>query len=383
MTIFKTYLKLLNKNKFLVILYTVILIVFGGMNMKTKDNNISFQAVKPDIVIINNDKEVGITKDLINYIKQNSNVVDIENDEDKINDALFYRETNYVIYIPKNYNEEFMKNNNPEIKIKSSGDYQASYAEMILERYIEVANIYNKKIDNQEELINKIHETLDKQTIIEITSKLDTDSLNGVEFYFNFESYSILACLLFVICTILSSFNNEKIRKKNIISSTNYKTLNRTLLLSNCLYSLLIWIIYLIMSFVLLGKIMFTTHGIIFIINSLIFTICATTIAVLIGTLVTKKEVISGIANVIALGSSFLCGAFVPLEYLPKSVINIAHMLPTYWYVKNNELTTKLETININTLKPVFINWGILIIFIIVFIIITNLISKRKQKLGR
>ena len=383
MTIFKTYLKLLNKNKFLVILYTVILIVFGGMNMKTKDNNINFQAVKPDIVIINNDKEVGITKDLINYIKQNSNVVDIENDEDKINDALFYRETNYVIYIPKNYNEEFMKNNNPEIKIKSSGDYQASYAEMILERYIEVANTYNKKIDNQEELINKIHETLDKQTIIEITSKLDTDSLNGVEFYFNFESYSILACLLFVICMILSSFNCEKIRKKNIISSTNYKSINRTLLLSNCLYALILWAIYLIMSIILLGNIMLTSHGIIFMINSLIFTICATTIAVLIGTLVNKKEAISGIVNVIALGSSFLCGAFVPLEYLPKSVINIAHMLPTYWYIKNNEITKKLETININTLKPVFINWGILIIFIIVFIIITNLISKRKQKLDR
>ena len=140
MTIFKTYLKLLNKNKFLVIMYTVILITFGGMNMKTKDNNISFQAVKPDIVIINNDKEVGITKDLINYIKDNSKVVDIENNEDKINDALFYREVNYVIYIPEKYNEDFMNKKNPEIKIKSSGDYQASYAEMILERYIEVAN---------------------------------------------------------------------------------------------------------------------------------------------------------------------------------------------------------------------------------------------------
>ena len=383
MTIFKAYLKLLNKNKFLVIMYTVILVTFGGMNMKTKDNNISFQAEKPDVVIINSDKEEGITKDLINYIKENTETKAIENDEDKISDALFYREINYVIYIPENYNENFMNKKNPEIKIKSSGDYQASYAEMILERYVEVANAYNKKIDNEEELINKIHETLDKKTTVEITTKLDTDALNGVSFYFNFESYSILACLLFVICTILSTFNNEKIRMKNIISSTNYKTLNRTLLLSNCLYSLLIWLIYLIMSFVLLGNIMFTTHGIIFMINSLIFTICATTIAVLIGTIVTKKEAISGIVNVVALGSSFLCGAFVPLEYLPKTVINIAHILPTYWYVQNNELTTKLETVNISTLKPLFINWGILIIFIILFIITTNIISKRKQKLDR
>ena len=383
MTIFKTFLKILNKNKFIVILYTIILLIFGGMNMKTKDNNVNFQAVKPDIVIINKDSEEGITKDLINYIKENSNIIEIEESEEKINDALFYRETNYVIYIPENYNKDFINQKNPEIKIKSSGDYKASYAEMILKRYIETANTYNKTIKNEDELIKKIHETLQVKTTVEITSSLDVDALYGVSFYYNFESYSILACLIYVICLILSTFNNEKIRKKNIISSTNYKKINRTLLLSNCLYSFVVWLFYTIMSFILVGNIMFTTHGIIFIINSFIFTICSTTLAFLIGTIITKKDAISGIVNVVALGSSFLCGAFVPIEYLPETVLKIAHILPTYWYIQNNEITRKLEKINIDTLKPIFTNWIVIVIFIIVFIILTNIISKRKQKLDR
>jgi len=383
MTIFKTFLKILNKNKFIVILYTIILLIFGGMNMKTKDNNVNFKAVKPDIVIINKDSEEGITKDLINYIKENSNIIEIEESEEKINDALFYRETNYVIYIPENYNKDFINQKNPEIKIKSSGDYQASYAEMILKRYIEIANTYNKTIKDENELIKKIHETLQVKTTVEITSSLDIDALYGVSFYYNFESYSILACLIYVICLILSTFNNEKIRKKNIISSTNYKKINRTLLLSNCLYSFVVWLFYTIMSFILVGNIMFTTHGIIFIINSFIFTICSTTLAFLIGTIITKKDGISGIVNVVALGSSFLCGAFVPIEYLPETVLKIAHILPTYWYIQNNEITRKLEKINIDTLKPIFTNWIVIIIFIIVFIILTNIISKRKQKLDR
>lgn len=383
MTIFKTFLKILNKNKFIIILYTVILLVFAGSNMKTQDNNISFQAVKPNISIINEDKEEGITKDLINYIKENSDIVNIENNEEKINDALFYRETNYVIYIPKDYNKNFINKENPEIKIKSSGDYQASYAEMILKRYIEIANTYNKEIDNEEELINKIHETLDKKTTVEITSKLDGESLNKVTFYYNFESYSISASLIYVICLILSTFNDEKIRKKNIISSTNYKTINKTLLLSNCTYSLTTWLFYLIMSFIILGNIMFTSHGIIFIINSLLFTICATTMAFLIGTIVTKKEAINGIVNIVALGSSFLCGVFVPSTYLPKTVLNIGHIFPTYWYVKSNELVTTLEKINIETLKPIFNNWMVILLFTIVFIVLTNIVSKRKQKIDR
>ena len=376
MTIFKTFLKILNKNKFIIILYTAILILFGGINLQTQENSMSFNAVKPDIVIINEDKEIGITKDLIDYLKEKTNVKEI-NKED-IDDALFYREVNYVIYIPKNYNIDYKKN--PEIKIKSTNDYQASYAEMILKRYIQTLQAYS---NIEENIIEKIHETLEKETTVEITSKLETDKLEQAAFYYDFESYSILACVIYIICMVLSVFNEEKIRKKNIISSTKYKTINRKLLLSNCIYSLTVWLFYLIMSIILIGNIMLTGHGIILMINSLIFTICATTLAFLIGVILTKKEAISGIVNVIALGSSFLCGAFVPVEYLPASVLKIAHIFPTYWYIQTNEITKTLETININTLNPIIKNWVALIIFTTIFIILTNIISKRKQKLGR
>ena len=41
MTVFKAFLKILNKNKYIVILYTVFLIGFGGFNTKTNENNTS------------------------------------------------------------------------------------------------------------------------------------------------------------------------------------------------------------------------------------------------------------------------------------------------------------------------------------------------------
>ena len=150
MTVFKTFLKILNKNKFIIILYTLFLIFFGGFNMQTSESNINFVASKPDIMIVNYDEEKGITKDLIKYIEENSNVVDLKNNEDAINDALFYRDVNYVIYIPKNYNKDFMDGKNPEIEMKSTGDYQSSFAEMLLSRYIKVANIYQKSIKSEE-----------------------------------------------------------------------------------------------------------------------------------------------------------------------------------------------------------------------------------------
>ena len=105
MTVFKTFLKVLNKCKMPVILFTVILIFFAAFNMQTNEMSTSFVSSKPDILIINNDEEIGVTKNLIEYIKNNSNIIEVENTEEARNDALFYRDLNYIIYIPENYRE--------------------------------------------------------------------------------------------------------------------------------------------------------------------------------------------------------------------------------------------------------------------------------------
>lgn len=382
MTVFKTFLKILNKNKFIVILYSVFLICFGGFYTQTSENNTNFVASKPDVFIINYDEEIGITKDLIKYISNNSNIIKLKENEEVINDALFYRDINYIVYIPKNYNNDFMAGKNPELNIKSTGDYQASLAEMMLSRYIKVANIYQKSIDNEDELINKINETLSKQSEVKITSKLDTNSLTKATFYYNFASYSILACLVYVICLIIASFKDINIQKRTIISSTDYKKINRQLLISNSLFSIILWGIYAILSFILVGNIMFSAHGIIFLINSFLFTICATTIALFIGNLVSNKNAINGIVNVVALGSSFLCGAFVPMEWLPENVLNFSRILPSYYYISTNESIKSLEYMNIASLKPISINMLVILGFSLLFIFLTNIISKRKQKIG-
>lgn len=382
MTVFKAFLKIINKNKFIILLYTIILLIFGCFNMKSQEQSLNFTASKPNILIINEDEATPITESFIQYISDNSNRIEMENEDEKIDDALFYREVNYVIYIPKNYSAYFLQGLEPELKVKSSGDYQASLAEMIVERYIKIANIYRKNNYSDIELIQKIKETLEKETSVEITSALDTNALEKATFYFNFESYSLLACLIYVICLILSAFNNENIKKRTIISSCNYKKNNRILLFSNCLYAIIIWLFYLILAFFLIGNIMFTRHGLVYAINSFLFTFCATTLAFCIGSLIQNKDAITGIVNVFSLGSSFLCGAFVPLQWLPDSVLKIAHLLPTYYYIKTNESLTSLEVWNTKTITPLLINMSIIIAFSIFFIILTNRITKKKRKIG-
>lgn len=382
MIVFKTYLRVVKKCLVPIILYTSMLILFSSINTNNSNNELSFTAEKPDILIINNDKDSKISKHLEDYITKNSNIIDIENTEEKINDAIFYRDVNYIIYIPKNYGKDFLSNKNPLVEVKSTGDYQSSLASLLLERYLLSANAYLEDNITEEDLINKIDETLENKTEVELTTKLDTTGLSKATSYYNFSNYCLLGGSIYVICLILSSFQNINIRKRTIISSMNDKKYNIYLLISNSIFAFILWLLYVIISFIIVGKVMFSIHGLLYIINSFIFCLCSLTIAFLIGNLMNNKEAINGLVNVIALGSSFLCGSFVPVEFLPDPVLKVAHILPSYWFINSNNLIKTIEVINKDSLTPFITNSIILIIFSFIFIILSIIIFKHKRKIG-
>lgn len=382
MIVFNAFFKVVKKYIGVIILYTVMLISFGSINYATNNEDMTFSNRLPDILIINNDEEVGLTKNLINYLKENANVLDIENNEEKINDAIFFREVNYVIYIPKNYRVDTLNKLNPTLDIKSANDYDSAYTSMLLTRYLNVQNTYLKYTNNENELINSINNNLSYKTNIEITSKLDTSKLTKTSRFFNFASYSIMAVIIYIICLVISSFNKDVVKKRTIISSMNYKKYNKYILLSSFIYSSIIWILYIILSFIIIGSSMFSLRGLIYILNTFIFSFVALTLALLISNLIKSKGAISGIVNVIALGQAFLCGAFIPSEFLGENIIKYSKILPAYWYNNSNDLLSTIEVINTVNLKPILINMIVLIIFAIIFIVINNIVSKRRQIIG-
>lgn len=380
MTVFKTFFRIVNKLKPTIILYTALLIIFGAVNMKTSDNNINFVNSKPDILIINQDVNKGLTKNLIDYMKKNSNIVKVENNEDKINDSLFYREVSYVIYIPKDYRKNVLLGKNPKLDIKKTDEYDAHLSEMMLKRYIKIQNIYNEEAGSEDELITLINDNINDDVNVKITSKVDTSKTYNIAYYFNFASYSILAIIIYIICLVLCSFKEESISKRINISSINYKSHNNKILLASIIFSSIVWLLFVIIGVTIVGDIMFSLRGLISIINSFIFTFCALTLSILISSLTNNKNAISGIVNVIALGSAFLCGAFVPAEYLPSSVINFAHILPAYYYINSNDLLKNIDVINISSMHPIIINMIIIIMFSILFIILNNVVTRKKRK---
>ena len=380
MTVFKTFWKIVNKYKGTIILYTVMLISFGGINLASNDTTTTFTSTLPNIAIVNNDQKSVLTNNLINYLSENSKVVDIENDEEKINDALFYRDVSYVVYIPKNYTNDVLKGMNPTIDIKSTNDYTSSLEEMMLTDYLNLQNTYLKLTTDQTKLTNYINDTLKDKSKVVLTSKVDTKSLSKVSRFFNFASYSILAVVIFIITLVLTSFKEKTVNKRIVVSSMNYKKHSGLILKSSLLYALIVWVLFSLLAIILLGKSLLNIRGLLLLLNTLIFTLQALTFALLISSLVNNKDAIGGIVNVVALGSAFLCGAFIPSMYLPEKVVSISHIFPAYYYNNSNDLVTSLEVINLTTLKPFITNIMMMLVFMLVFIVLNNFVIKNKRK---
>lgn len=379
MIVFNTFWRIIKKYKGTILLYTVMLIMFGGINLTSNSTNDMFTPTKPNIFIVNKDSNMGLTKNLINYLKKNTNVVSLEDDEEKINDALFYRDISYVIYIPKNYSKDVLDKKNVTLDIKSSKDYTSSLTEMMLDKYLNVQSNLVNITNNQDELVNMINNTLDINSEVVVNSKIDNSYLNRVSRYFNFGSYSLLAVIIFIVTLVINSFKENTINKRIIVSSFNYKKHNSLLMLSSFVYSLIVWVLFSLLSVILLGKDMISLRGILYFVNTFMFIMPTLSFGILISTLVNNKDSIGGIVNVVGLGSAFLCGAFIPTEYLPKIVLSIAHVFPAYYFIDSNNLLSSMEIINFSNLIPVFINYFVLIIFMLIFIVVNNYVLKKKR----
>ena len=378
MTVFKAFLKILNKNKGMIIFYTLLLIGISYMNFSSLESSRNFEQVKPKVHIRDNDNSV-ISKDFVAYVKENAEIVEVDNYGEALDDAIFYRDISYYVSIPENYFNDLINGVDTSLEIKKVNDYDATFAERFVNRYIRLLDFYKSQTTNQEELIKLVRGNLENTVDIQMTTKLDTNGLLKMASYFDFANYSIIASLVFIISIILNSFNNLNIHRRITISSMNYKKHNRYLLLSNLLLSFGLFIVYVLGAIVSVGETVLTYHGLVCVINMGIFIVCSTTFAILIGSLITNRDAIGGLINVVALGSSFLCGSFVPQTYLPSTVLAIGHIFPSFYYIEANDLMQKIETFNLDSLKPIIINNLVVIGFTIVFIILTNIIIKKKR----
>ena len=126
------------------------------------------------------------------------------------------------------------------------------------------------------------------------------------------------------------------------------------LITANLLFAVFAWVISVFFCVVINFKEAFNLNTVYLILNSFVFTICGMSLSFLIGNLINNRDALPSVSNVVTLGLSFISGVFVPQNLLGENVLKAASFMPTYWYVKANNLIAELERFGIGQLKPIF-----------------------------
>ena len=381
MTVFKAFWKIVKKYKVTVILYTVMLIIFGGISISSGDNGFKYTDSKPRIYVVNNDLNNKLTENFISYLNKNSDLIKIK--DNKVDDAIFYKDIDYVIYIPELYGSNVLNGLNPILDIKKNDSYDSALAQLLVEKYIKVQNVYANMYSDENVIVDAINNNLNSSIDVDISSSINISKTSKMTSYFNYASYSILAIIIYIICLVLFCFKNKDVSKRILVSSTNMSKHNKLLLLSSLLFCIIIWILFVLLGVIIIGRSLFSIRGIIYIFNMFLFIFNSLTFAFFISSIFSNKNAIVGIVNVVALGEAFLCGAFVPVEWLPSFVVTIAHIFPTYWYINTNNLLGNIDIINLTTIKPIIINSLVIICFMVLFIILNNIILKKQKSIEK
>ena len=379
MIVFKNYLKIARTYALTILIYTFIFlglnIIVGMYNSSATD----YQSTEVNIAIINHDGKSDLVTGLTDYISKNGNLIAIKDDQEAMRDALFFRQVDYIMIIPENFNQDFISGKDVSIETMELPDaYNSIYSKNLLNKYLNTARLYINS--NVSEFSTMIEQDLNNTVKVSLNGQQNDIDFSKVTDYYNFANYMLVTITMVVITMIMVSFNEEKIKRRNLVAPISYQSMNRQLLLGNYTVGFLIWGLYVLFSFILYPQAMFSYNGLLLVINSIALMIFIQVFSFLLTKFTSNREILSGIGNVIGLGSSFLCGAFVPQSMLSPFVISIAKFLPPYWFIKNNNEIAKIAQFNLDSLNPILINIIIILAFALVVYIITQLVAKWQLK---
>ena len=391
MIVFKTFWRIMKRYWWIVFIYIAILTSLSVINLKTAPVT-DFVDTKPEITIVSQDPSdlatKPFTKNFLNYLSKNTKIIDLK--ESETTDALFYQKISMILYIPEDLESKIISGQKITLDYRTSGNYTAELSKNLIKRYFELqrTEILESKnsskeqsnilSEDSEKIISSLNQRLDQSPTVRLASKNATN-LSKIAAFFNFASYTIMAIILYVTCFINASFNKSPVKKRTMVSSLHLKKYSFSLLLANSIFAFSVFILLTTLSFFVLGDIVLTPFFIFEILNILLYTLAALTLAELVSTFNLSRDAVSGVVNLLSLAPAFLSGAFVPTYFLPSFVLTIAHIFPTYWFIDTNNKITTMTEFNFSTFLTILPNLLVLVLFSIIFIVANLVLSKKKR----
>ncbi len=382
MQILKAFFLNVKQNMITLIIYMVIFCVLQLLFAEHGETQreTSFESTQLALILQDEDKST-LSQGLADYLKDIHEVDTKTYTEEQIADELYYENIDYVLTIPKGFEENLLdgKTNHIVENKKRPGSTSGQFIDSQIDQYLSLVINYLAMGYDEKDACSFTEKAITQEADISFATEQKEEGNSNIYFAFCYMPY-ILICILTVgLGGILIIF-----REKNILTRlqcSSLTSMQRNLQLGVCsgIFALICWLAFMVVNYLFIGTDVFSLQGRLSMLNSFFFLLIATSLTFLISHLTESTEVLNMVSNVVGLGLSFLGGIFVPLEVMSPAVVKFAQLLPSYWYI--NALETISDYTGTTAQKEsLFLCMGIQLLFAVAIFCAALVVSRMKKQ---
>ena len=254
MPVFKTYFKIINRNKKPILLYFCIFIVLillftvNGMKQETSYSNVSTR-----FTLIDRDGG-GLGDYLKKELSRNNTYTEAEDDMEKLQNRLFYRQVSMIVIIPEGFTEDFLAGKEVTADtMQVEGSMASVSLEQELNSYLNGLKVYLEEgysLSEAEQL------TSENQQLAVDTKKVDVGKREStpVDFYFRYIPYIIISVILCGMAPVMATFQKKELRRRDACSAYGLRRQNTQLILGSLAFGVLAIVILDVIGFFFVGR---------------------------------------------------------------------------------------------------------------------------------
>ena len=385
MQVFKLYFKRLKSYKGEVILYFVIFMAVAVIMTKNlaADSNVSMKETKLDIMIVDEDKKT-LGGALEEYFGSRHDLVEMEYDKEQITDALYWRKLDYVLVIPKGFEESILSDEIDDMELqnmKVPGYYDAVFFESELSMYTAKLKGLLAAGYSMEEAEDQLVKLQEEKTEVKIASFVNEKQNDICTVFFAYVPYLFITLGMNGIGLILIVFNEQKVKDRMECSCTTMQERIAGLAGGILVFGIIMLAAVVAVAGVLSKGSIFTDNRFpYFLINMLAMLLFGLSLGFFAGTIAKNKDAMNGLVNVISLALCFLGGVFVPQEFFSDTIIKVAKFFPTYWYVATNSSIGAMKQLTPQLTREMTTQVGLVVGYALVVFAVTVVIISNKRK---
>ena len=391
MSTFKTCVRVVTAHRLYILIYLVLLSVFGLLTgiARSEDDSSQVTTATASVAVIDRDGTT-ISRGIKDYVESVGKVQPLEDSTQAIQDATAQNRVNYVLIIPAGYGQRLQQATRQGIeppRMDTVIGYESASGALMNVRtdsYTgQVADYLATLTDDPTCAVALAEETMSHSAPAERITQDTAPLSHSFLVYTRFSLYPLMAFAIVTISTLMTALGRRAVRSRLDAAPVSGGARNLGLLGACLVVGVVGWLWILGLGVAVFGAGSVTTSApLLGVVGAALgsYMLVAVSLGFLMGQFGLGQNAANAVANIGGMALSFLAGAWVPIEWMPDAVARTARLTPGYWADQAISGAYNATSMSADVIRPLLVDCGICTLFAVAVLSVAMAVGRTRAR---